>query len=285
MDITQQIRPITLAEAVINYNSLKCINGTLTMQRAGLKALDYFFFYYRLQTRSKHHDTTFFEIYKNDYEKLVQIAERIKRGTDLPSLFAGYELYYGTVNQFRPSIAKYIYQRYEPSTVLDFSAGWGGRCLGAMSMGVPYIGIDSNVELKTPYREMIQRYDPMALVKMFFQPAETFDFSSVKYDMIFTSPPYFMLEKYQGMPEYESRDDFINSFFVPVVMSAWYYLSIGGHMVLNMPSAMYECLTGLGEAEVIEMPIKKRPGCLKTVGEKIYVWKKTVTFVDDGLGK
>jgi hypothetical protein len=48
---------------------------------------------------------------------------------------------------------------------------------------------------------------------------------------------------------------------------------------------MYECLTGLGEAEVIEMPIKKRPGCLKTVGEKIYVWKKTVTFVDDGLGK
>ena len=279
-DIVRAVRPITLDNAIKDYQAFERMTVTeLSRQRYGLRALDYFFFFYRLQTKNKNkkktYGHTFFEAYEHERENLLRIARRLQRGEDMPSLFAAYELAYGTVNQFRPAIASYLYQRYKPTAILDFSAGWGGRCLAAMALDIPYIGIDSNVALQQPYSNMITALDRSANVQLYFQPAEMFDYTAVEYDMICTSPPYFMLEKYQNMPEYESKEDFLTRFFVPVVMTAWHYLTVGGYMLLNMPEEMYDCLSGLGPAvEVLEMPITKRPGCIKTIGEQIYVWHK-----------
>ena len=275
MELIAKIRNYTLEDAILNYHSLKVIKVDLGHHKTGLKTLDYFFMYHRLQTPSKHHQTTFAEVYETNREKLLHIAERLGLDNGLKSLFAAYEMSYGTINQFRPTIAKWIYERFKPSRILDFSAGWGGRCLGAMACGIPYIGIDTNTNLIEPYQQIIA-LDPDADVTMHFQPAETFDYSSVDYDLIFTSPPYFNLEPYQNMPEYDSYQTFLDQFFVPVVMTAWYYLADAGHLVLNMPYKMFESLSALSPylKETIQMPIWKRPGCKQTVGEQIYVWQK-----------
>lgn len=48
------------------------------------------------------------------------------------------------ISMFKPEIAKYVCERYsQPGDVVgDYSCGWGGRMLGAMSCGRKYIGTD-----------------------------------------------------------------------------------------------------------------------------------------------
>ena len=70
------------------------------------------------------------------------------------------------------------------------------RSLGAMALGIPYIGIDTNVDLRPVYERMIRELSgPNANVHvdvaMRFQDASTVDFSKFRYDMVFTSPTYF----------------------------------------------------------------------------------------------
>ena len=200
-----------------------------------------------------------------------------------------FQLYYGTVNQFRPVVAKWIYCKLNPRVgILDFSAGWGGRCLAAMSMGIPYIGIDANANLESSYNAMVRAIDPSANVQLVFKPSETVDFSRYKYDLIFTSPPYFMLEKYEKMPEYKTKEDFLQRFFIPVVQSAWRSLRKGGHMALNMPKEMYEAIRPHLPRlyKTYELPlINRNPSSaalqkeLKNAprSELIYVWHKVPT--------
>lgn len=246
--------------------------------REGLQYLDSLFFEARSKTKTKC-NMSWYEAQKNPeiLQKLNQVAERLNS-----NLYQAYQLWYGTVNQFKPSVAKFIYERYCPDTVLDFCAGWGGRCLGAIHRAVPYIGIDTNTDLKEGY-EALKRNEPDAEFVIHYQPAETFDFSSVKYDMIFTSPPYFCIEKYEHMPLYDSKEDFLARFFYPVIEGAWASLTEGGHMVLNMPEEMYFCIKDMLPPikETLMMPIGNRFSKFSNVkrAELIYVWEKEIPLI------
>lgn len=289
------IKEITKDEAIEDYQKLKeCPCDKIDRTHTGLKAIDYFFFDHRLKTKTRR-KVSFINIMTNKTKKnhLITIAKKYKK-TSNPSaynLYSSFQLYYGTINAFRPAVAKYIYQLYKPTTaILDFSAGWGGRCLSAMSLGIPYIGIDSNKTLQGAYGKMVATYEPSADVKMIFKPAEQVDFSDFSYDLVFTSPPYFMLEKYEKSPEYSSKADFLNSFFHPVVKSVWKYLKKGGHMALNIPVDMYKSLVaGIPDLPKIIRRIKmprynrhsKNASKKQRIGtatgdsfEWIYVWKK-----------
>jgi DNA modification methylase len=186
-------------------------------------------------------------------------------------------------------VAKWLYCTLNAKLgILDFSAGWGGRCLAAMSLGIPYIGVDSNTKMKSAYSNMIKTYDPKADVKMLFQPSETVDFSKFQYDLIFTSPPYFKLEEYEKMPDYTSKQDFLDRFFIPVVLAAWAGLKTKGHMALNMPAEMYDAvksfLPPLKTSYVLPL-INRHPAAAarratlnsRSKGHKelIYVWQKS----------
>lgn len=239
--------------------------------KEGLKYLDGIFFEARSKTLKN--TISWYDAQRNPemMQKLQKISERLNN-----TPYQAFQLWYGTVNQFKPSVAKYIYDRYSPKSVIDFSAGWGGRCLGAIHKKIPYVGIDTNTDLKVCYEELKEN-NPDADFKIHYQPAETFDFSTVNYDMIFTSPPYFTLEKYQNMPEYASKSDFLERFFYPVIRSSWESLMQGGHLVLNMPEEMYLSVKDLPPVkEILKMPIASRFS--KFSKEKrhecIYVWQK-----------
>ena len=182
-----------------------------------------------------------------------------------------------------------IYCTLQPKIgVLDFSAGWGGRCLGAMAYGIPYIGIDVNKNMEVSYNEMVSTLDPSAEVQMIFKASETVDFSKFKYDLVFTSPPYFMLEEYEKMPEYGSKAGFLEKFFKPVVLSAWKNLKSPGHMALNMPKEMYDSIKGILPPmwKRLKLHVANRHPTNAATGkqigstdskqrsEGIYIWKK-----------
>lgn len=296
MELAKELRPITKEEALNSYKSLVALDCEKhpAGKRDGLKALDYFFLHHRLKAKTKNH-LSFYNA-MSDPKRVAFLNSLITRWhktyknkkQHLVARYEAFQLYYGTINQFRPALAKWLYCRLGARVgILDFSAGWGGRALAAMSLGIPYVGIDANKKLESAYKKMIATYDPGAPVQLFFQPSETVDFSKFQYDLIFTSPPYFMLEKYEKMPAYKDKADFLDRFFRPVVMSAWKHLRYNGKMALNMPAEMYEAIRGdlprLADKIVMDLPSRHPVAAAVGAdiaankaprGEFIYVWHK-----------
>jgi hypothetical protein len=256
MEIAKRLRTISKEEAVESYKDLKELDCSKIgkFARTGLSCLDYYFLHHRIKAKTRRH-ISFHEALK-DKDLMAYLngkLEKIRGNTPsalsadelLRKRYSLFQLYYGSINQFRPTEAKKLYCKLKPKKgILDFSAGWGGRCLGAMAYGVPYVGVDANKNLETSYTKMIRDVDPEAKVQLFFQPSETVDFSRFSYDLIFTSPPYFMIEEYEKMPQYGSKEAFLEKFFRPVVASAWKHLSSPGYMALNMPKEMYDAVKG-----------------------------------------
>ena len=298
MELAKQLRDITKSDAIKSYNELKETPiESPNFSRVGLSALDYFFLHHRIKAKTKRH-ISFYDAMKNKeiVEKLNILVVKYKKTkienyNDVHLLKAQYQvfqLYYGTINQFRPMIAKWVYHLLKPRVaILDFSAGWGGRMLAAMSMNIPYIGFDANTKLETSYRNMIHTYDPTANVQIRFQPSEQVNFSKYAYDLIFTSPPYFMIEEYEKMPQYESKQNFLNTFFIPVIYEVWTYLLPGGNMALNMPEEMYNAIKDMlpKVKRIFILPLSNRHPVDTAKGytlgkenierhELIYVWHK-----------
>jgi hypothetical protein len=297
VELAHKLRSISKEDALKSYEDLVNLDcySEPGFSRKGLKALDYFFLPYRLRAKTKQH-ISFFEAMK-DPERVKFLDVLVKRwkkdkSSDphkiLVARYEAFQLYFGTINQFRPAVAKWLYcELGAKKGILDFSAGWGGRCLAAMTLGIPYIGIDANVRLEAPYKQMINAYKPDADVKMLFQPSETVDFSKYKYDLVFTSPPYFMIEKYEKMPAYSSKQDFLDKFFIPVINKVWGGLQKGGKMALNMPEEMYlairSILPPLHKKIVLKFFDRHAVNAAKKIaigesgeayGEYIYVWRK-----------
>jgi hypothetical protein len=296
MELAKRVRSITKQEAVASYQALCAISPKENMRsRAGLDALDYFFLGHRLKAKTKRH-LSFYDAMRDPdlVEKLTELVVRYKKKplSDydetglLKAQYQVFQLYYGTINQFRPVVARWIYQRFSPRVgILDISAGWGGRALAAMSLGIPYIGVDANEKLKPAY-EHLKELEPGAKVRMIFRPSEEVSFANMSYDLVFTSPPYFMLEEYEKMPAYGSKQGFIDRFLIPVVKKAWMHLQ-PGYMVLNMPEEMYEAvrphLPKIKERLALPLsnrhPVNTAKG--QTLGEEdkerhewIYVWRR-----------
>lgn len=283
-EIASQLKKISKDTAVKDYHKLREIDISKIKHTSlvGNKAMDYFFFPHRLRTMSKR-GISFIQwvtLERKEYETRL-VNKMIDKGkTERCALYDTFCLYYGTINAFKPIIARSLYQHYKPTTILDFSMGWGGRCLGAMSLDMNYIGFDTNTTLTEVYDQMKILYPTKAKIEIIFEDSSKVDYSKYNYDMVFTSPPYYKknrpIEKYEMMPYYKNRTDFNERFFFPVVHNTYKHLQNGGVYCLNIPMDMYDDVkVVIGEAdEKIPLIIVKR-----TVGsnykEYIYVWKKT----------
>lgn len=274
-------------KAFEGLQNIEC-QGDLSLSVVGNKSSNYYFQPYRVKTKIgkwSHYSAW------NDPEKRKQIIEIDKKiNRDTPQIIgtpAGIQsamrLSLGSVNQFKPYIAICaVYDRFKPKRVLDISAGWGDRLIGAMAKNIDYIGIDQNKKLEKPYTQMISDFknNTTSNVRMIFEKSQDVDYSKLPpYDLIFTSPPYFDLEKYEGMETFKNKEDFIENYWKPTVIPAFKHLDKGGHMALNMPEEMYKPLIKIiDKADIkIKMPIQNRnnwkDGNVKKF-EYIYIWKK-----------
>jgi hypothetical protein len=302
MELARRLRDISKEDAIESYEELKDIacKKTSAFARAGIKALDYFFLGHRIKAKTKH-GFSFVDAMKNP-ERVAYLNTKVRQIRPNPDAifrdpdellkhqYAVFQLYYGSINQFRPTEALRVYCTLKPQVgILDFSSGWGGRCLAAMALGIPYYGFDANTQLESAYKNILKTYDHSAPATLTFKPSETADFSKLKYDLVFTSPPYFMIEQYEKMPRYESDQAFLDVFFKPVVNNAWANLIKGGHMALNMPHEMYMAVRKVLPPvwKRIVLPVSNRHptnairgrtlGVEKERHEYTYVWKKEGT--------
>ena len=129
------------------------------------------------------------------------------------------------VSQFKPAVAKFLYNKYVPEggSVWDYSAGWGARLLGAMSLGLEYYGTDPHT-----YKDL------NSMLKFFGGKGKIFNKCSEDnllldlvptVDFVMSSPPYFNLEIYcdelsQSYNQYQNYNDWLENYWKATVYNS-----------------------------------------------------------------
>ena len=153
-------------------------------------------------------------------------------------------------SQFKPNVAKILYDKLESKNILDFSAGWGDRLAGfyGSESGKYYLGIDPRKENHPIYQQQKDFYETH---RTFFEvekdcdficsPAEDVDFMEYEgiFDTVFTSPPYFNVERYsyddtQSWVKYKDINDWNEKFLQRTLKNLWCSVKSGGYLLVNI---------------------------------------------------
>ncbi len=153
-------------------------------------------------------------------------------------------------SQFKPNVAKIIYDKLGSKNVLDFSAGWGDRLAGfyGSETGEYYLGIDPRKENHPIYHKQAEFYDKHRTLfevekkyEFIESPAEDVDFSEYEdtFDTVFTSPPYFNVERYsyddtQSWVKYKDITDWNEKFLQKTLKNLWCSVKAGGYLLVNI---------------------------------------------------
>ena len=160
------------------------------------------------------------------------------------------------VSNFRPVIAKFIYNKYlsyieqehnRKPIIFDYSGGWGARCLGAMSLNYNYICVDpltaSNItELYDFFKSRNLTTSHCEIWKNVSEDEEVYNYilnkMKIKVDMCFSSPPYFNLEVYdktqteQSYNKYKEYNDWLEYYWKPTCRNCYNILNKDGYFGL-----------------------------------------------------
>lgn len=203
-------------------------------------------------------------------------------------------------SQFKPVVAKALYDEYEAETTFDMSMGWGDRLCGfsASKHGKYYYGCDPNTSTFPDYKKQIDFYDTDVEFDIHNLPAESLT-SEPKHeiDLAFTSPPYFSKEKYsedknQSYIKFPRFRDWLEQFLLKAIDYQWKHLKSGGTMIVNISDVfidgdwnvicdpMNQHIEDLGGEYQGHMGMKmaKRPNVKSAqdgnFAEPMWVWKK-----------
>tara|TARA_B110000503_G_C7093790_1_gene390604 strand:- start:108 stop:1031 length:924 start_codon:yes stop_codon:yes gene_type:complete len=236
---------------------------------------------------------TIYEIYndKTAWDKLIDSTRKRNRGgrTAAGNVFECFRINLGSIVMFKSTTAKYLYKKYNAKSVLDPTAGWGGRMLGAWALDINYTGIDTNTNMTSAYNSMMEYLDNynefnnplikeerVGKLQMIWQSALDVDFSKLDYDFVLTSPPYVNLEIYEHMEAWNSDEAFYKGFFIPLWQKCVDNIKAGGHVCFNISPKMYDDavkngLTPCDDEEDLLQQLGQQKG--KKKQDKIYIWK------------
>jgi hypothetical protein len=171
-----------------------------------------------------------------------------------------------TATQFKPSVAKALYEKHKAKNVLDTSCGWGDRLAAfyATSSTRYYVGCDPNPEVFEVYKKQCIEYEKLLggnptlvekenyfcckgikTVEIYNLPCEDINWKQYEnaFDFYFTSPPYFETERYatsttkvdnQSWVRYNTFDSWKNNFFFKVNRLVWDTLQDNAFMMINI---------------------------------------------------
>ena len=151
---------------------------------------------------------------------------------------------------FRPATAKALYELYgkENSKVLDTSSGFGGRLLGFFTAKNTdeYVGIDPNTaDSCNKFIEFMQMRFGINK-KAYVNKIGSEDFTIENYpqyenyfDISFTSPPYFNIERYsdditQSHVKFNTYDAWVDGFYRNTIYNSCNSLKLDGVFAVNI---------------------------------------------------
>jgi hypothetical protein len=146
-----------------------------------------------------------------------------------------------SVSNFRPSVAKFIYNTYgNKGEVWDMSCGWGGRLFGFMASNCKkYIGTEPNKKTFEGLNKLKSDFNLNKEIELHCVGSEVYEPTPNSLDLCFTSPPYFDTEKYsdeetQSYIKYPTKSEWINGFYRKTISNCCNGLKVGGYMIINI---------------------------------------------------
>lgn len=241
-----------------------------------------YLYHYQMENLCKtkvHKDGSLYDKMNDDekYTKLYEKAIKLNRTGNLANRLFEAERFNGAVVFFKSSTAKFLYKKYGATKVLDFTAGWGGRMLGAYALGIDYTGIDTNTNLKPAYDSMINELGELnnkPNLNMIWESCLNVDFSKLDYDFVLTSPPYINLEVYENMTPFANNKAFYEQFLIPMIDKSLKHIKKGGKVAINISPKMYADLLKHGYRRCDEeFDLLQQKRLNKDKQDKIYVWQ------------
>jgi len=290
--IATKIKNITMFDVEKEMNQLIKIGkdaATISPRsRIGNNVVDYYTFLQRLETKGKY-DVSFYEFVQNieEFKKKNFIQTMLKYYKDVKNknntkndyivLKEVYNICISAINIMRPLNCMEIYTKYDAKRVLNFCAGWGGSAVAAAALQLDaYYGVDVNTDLSEPYQRMVPYLKTKSgtFFNVKFCDALEVEYDDYVYDTVFSSPPYYFIEKYANNVKYGSKKEMDAKFYKPLFTKTYNGLQEGGHYIINICNEVYEnVLKGLlGEAREV-FPLKKSKR-QNNYTEMVYVWKK-----------
>ena len=240
-----------------------------------------------MKTRYRGGDTLE-EKYKKDPMKIWKdVCNMDRRKCQPPAPVDIFELN-RTVTFFKPSIAKHIYDKFDATSVLDPCAGWGGRMLGAITLGIEYQGFETNKNLESCYESMLEAVNEIwcedeDTYKIDFKSCMDAKFSEYEYDCVLTSPPYYNLETYPHQSELPEEAVWYKTFLMAMISRSFKYMKPGGHCCINMSPKMYDKMMKFNfpkcDFKIDFLQQKNEAVNKKDKKDYIYVWHKPKEFV------
>jgi len=178
---------------------------------------------------------------------MVDGHEELRGGKlDDKSYVSAFRLQTYIATQFKPNVAKAIYQMTDAKRVLDTSCGWGDRLAGFFASDAEeYIGCDPNPNTYKQYLKQIETYNSFLAkpkkVTIYNCGAEDMPWNEIdNIDCSFTSPPYFSTERYneggdkeenQSWFKFDEYSKWRDDFYLPVSQKSF---ERSKHMFINI---------------------------------------------------
>ena len=220
-----------------NINNPSCgrlIRHYNGLERAKARRLDTLYSPYELFFENKYTESSIRFIKNSDYGHLHMF------------LHCGRLLNARTVSSYRLNYVQYVIDNYNKNNNwIDFSAGWGERCLGAIKNGVNYYAIDPNSTTLKNIAQMAEDYKRITGKEFFYElnncGSETYiDGYDNKFGLAFTSPPYYNLETYCSdgqAADNRTFQEFEEHYMIPTLKNLYKYLEDGGFLVINVTNS------------------------------------------------
>jgi hypothetical protein len=184
-------------------------------------------------------------------------------------------------NNFRITVALAILQHFNAKKWLDISAGWGDRLLSAIFYKIKlYVSCDPNLDLHPCYDNMINTFVPKSKQKNFIIHKNGFleaPIKDEKFDIVFSSPPFFTLEIYSkhkenSVKQFSTEKSWCDNFFVKSLIKAYNLLKKNGHIILYMGGSEYV----MNKMHLLDniMEYKGQIYFYEKVPRGMFVWKK-----------
>lgn len=230
-----------LPSNIVNRNEIAKLNNEylfIELNWNNTQELDSITDYFTEQCRihcHTHDGITPFEYWNKHKDQLIKHTNNIKELRSKVYKDSGF------CSGFRISVALTVLKLFNAKKWLDISAGWGDRLISAIGHNVDlYCGVDPNECLHPNYQKIIKTLVPPKDQHKFILIQDGFETAKLpneKFDLVFSSPPFFDVEFYSSektdsITQYNQGEQWYNNFLLPSIKKANNYLSTDGHLVL-----------------------------------------------------
>ena len=259
LDNNYEVARLTYSDdyMLYNVNSLMSLNisdiysdGEFGVNNVGVSVLQTFF--PELEGVDKVKGCCMRDFCKRSEKSFTRYVRKLlkygKSPNDMRSVFAFVGA--GYCSNFRPATAKTIYELYgkDNCKVLDTSSGFGGRLLGFFTAKntSEYVGIDPNTaDSCNKFIEFMQMRFGINK-KAYVNRIGSEDFTIENYpqyenyfDISFTSPPYFNIERYsdsdtQSYKKFNTYDAWVDGFYRNTIYNSCNALKLDGTFAINI---------------------------------------------------